>query len=273
MEKEGGVYTVPCKINGVPLRFIFDTGASDVSISLTEAAFMMKNGYLKKEDIGESVYYSIANGDVAKGTKLNIKEIEFSGLKLYNIEASIVHETSAPLLLGQSVIEKLGKIQIEGNKLTIFNSYGSEYDYTRNTSININHSNSLNWLTNVDEAYALSKSSKKPIFAKFIGSDWCTWCKKLEETILTTDRFINWAVNNVVLLEIDFPRYKKQTEQTVIQNTNLKQGFQVEGFPTIWIFNLDKNPYNNQYDIKPLGKTGYNTSLEDFMQGVIYMCK
>lgn len=73
-----------------------------MSISLTEAVFMLKNGYLKKEDLGESVYYNIANGDVAKGTKLNIKEIEFSGLKLYNIQASILHETTAPLLLGQS---------------------------------------------------------------------------------------------------------------------------------------------------------------------------
>ena len=135
MEKDGGVYTVPCKINGLPLRFIFDTGASDVSISLTEAMFMLKNGYLKKEDLGESVYYSIANGDVAKGTKLNIKEIEFGGLKLYNIQASIVHETSAPLLLGQSAIEKLGKIQLEGNQLTILNGVNSSYDYSNRNSI------------------------------------------------------------------------------------------------------------------------------------------
>ena len=137
MEKDGGVYTVPCKINGLPLKFIFDTGASDVSISLTEAMFMLKNGYLKKEDLGESVYYSIANGDVAKGTKLNIKEIEFGGLKLFNIQASIVHETSAPLLLGQSAIEKLGKIQLEGNQLTILNGVYSSYDYSNknNTAV------------------------------------------------------------------------------------------------------------------------------------------
>lgn len=137
MEKDGGVYTVPCKINGLPLKFIFDTGASDVSISLTEAMFMLKNGYLKKEDLGESVYYSIANGDVAKGTKLNIKEIEFGGLKLFNIQASIVHETSAPLLLGQSAIEKLGRIQLEGNQLTILNGANSSYDYSNknNTSV------------------------------------------------------------------------------------------------------------------------------------------
>ena len=52
MIKEGGVYSVPCKINGLPLKFVFDTGASDVSISLTEASFMLKNGFISKEDIG-----------------------------------------------------------------------------------------------------------------------------------------------------------------------------------------------------------------------------
>jgi predicted aspartyl protease len=51
MEKEGGVYTIPCKVNGLQLKFIFDTGASDVSLSLTEALFMFKNGYLSEKDI------------------------------------------------------------------------------------------------------------------------------------------------------------------------------------------------------------------------------
>ncbi len=140
MEKENGVYKVPCKINGLPLKFIFDTGASNVSISLTEAIFMLKNGYLKKEDLGESVYFSIANGDVAKGTKLNIKEIEFAGLKLYNISASIAHEASAPLLFGQSVIEKLGNIQLNGNRLTILNGSSTSYDYDKkNVSNNDNN--------------------------------------------------------------------------------------------------------------------------------------
>jgi clan AA aspartic protease (TIGR02281 family) len=129
MERVNGVYYVPCKLNGLPLKFVFDTGASDVSISLTEALFMIKNGYLKKEDLGENVYYSVANGDVAKGTKLNIKEIEIGGLKLFNIEASIVHETNAPLLLGQSMIEKLGRIQLDGNQLIILNGVDTSYDY------------------------------------------------------------------------------------------------------------------------------------------------
>jgi clan AA aspartic protease (TIGR02281 family) len=109
----GGTYEIPCKVNGLALRFIFDTGASDVSISLTEALFMLKNGYLSEDDIMGKQYYSIANGEIAEGTTIRIKKLEFGGLTLNNVEASIVHVLGAPLLLGQSAISRLGKIQID----------------------------------------------------------------------------------------------------------------------------------------------------------------
>jgi clan AA aspartic protease (TIGR02281 family) len=113
MEKKGGVYYIPCKVNGLGLKFIFDTGASTVSISSTEALFMLKNGYLKAEDLGDSEYYRIANGDIAEGTKVVLRKIEIGDRVLYNIEASIVHSLEAPLLLGQSVMERLGQFTIE----------------------------------------------------------------------------------------------------------------------------------------------------------------
>ncbi len=119
MNKEGGVYTTPCTVNGLKLRFIFDTGASDVSLSLSEAIFMLKNGYLNKEDIHGSSFSQIANGDVVKNTTVNLKEIEIGGIKIHNVKATIIHNLAAPLLLGQSAIQKLGKIQIEGNQLLI----------------------------------------------------------------------------------------------------------------------------------------------------------
>ncbi len=131
MEKENGVYYIPCKINGIPLRFVFDTGASDVSISLTEAKFMIKNDFLKKEDIGDEVYYKVANGDISKGTKILLRKIEFAGLTLSNVSASVVHESNSPLLLGQTAINKLGKIQLEGNTLTILNtSTSNSFDFS-----------------------------------------------------------------------------------------------------------------------------------------------
>ena len=124
MQKEGGVYTVPCKVNGINLKFIFDTGASDVTISLTEANFMLKNGYLKPDDLIGKQKYSDATGHISEGTVINIRKLEFSGIILYNVKASIVHELSAPLLLGQTAMAKLGKFQFDPNKgtLTIINS-------------------------------------------------------------------------------------------------------------------------------------------------------
>jgi predicted aspartyl protease len=75
---------MPCLVNGLKLNFIFDTGASDVSISLTEASFMLKNGYLKESDIKGTEYYSFANGDIAEGTTILLREVDIKGIKLYN---------------------------------------------------------------------------------------------------------------------------------------------------------------------------------------------
>ena len=66
MERQGNSFFVPCKVNGVPMKMIFDTGAEEVSMSLSEAIFMMKNGYLSNEDFGETAYYGVASGDVGE---------------------------------------------------------------------------------------------------------------------------------------------------------------------------------------------------------------
>jgi clan AA aspartic protease (TIGR02281 family) len=131
MNQQNGVFIIPCKVNGLQLNFIFDTGASDVSISLTEAIFMLKNGYLSEDDLLGTEYYRIANGDVAEGTSIILREVEIGGRKLYNVKASIMHELDAPLLLGQSALSKLGKFNFDysNSKLTfqggprIFNAH------------------------------------------------------------------------------------------------------------------------------------------------------
>lgn len=115
LEKEGGVFSVPCSVNGVNLKFIFDTGASNVSISSTEANFLFKNGFLTKEDIIGRAKFSDATGNISIGTIINIRKLEFSTLILYNVEASIVDSQSAPLLLGQSAMAKIGKFAFDPN--------------------------------------------------------------------------------------------------------------------------------------------------------------
>ena len=115
-EKENGVCKVKCKINGLPLHFVFDTGASDVTLSMVEATFMMKNGYLSGKDVVGSQRYMDANGDVSVGTIINIRDVDLGGHSLKNVRASVVRNQKAPLLLGQSVLGRLGRIEIDNSR-------------------------------------------------------------------------------------------------------------------------------------------------------------
>ena len=117
--REGSVCKVKCKINGLPLHFIFDTGASDVTLSMVEATFMMKNGYLSKKDVTGTGHYMDANGNVSVGTVINLKNVNFGDFTLNNIRASVVQNQKAPLLLGQSVLGRLGKIEIDNKNSVI----------------------------------------------------------------------------------------------------------------------------------------------------------
>lgn len=121
--KEGDLCKVKCTINGLPLHFIFDTGASDVSLSSVEATFMVKNGYLSSSDAVGKQRYLTADGNVSEGTVINLKEIKFGTLHLDNIKASVVRNQAAPLLLGQSVLSKLGRIEIDNDKRILKISY------------------------------------------------------------------------------------------------------------------------------------------------------
>lgn len=119
IEQLDGVYQIPVEINGIPMHFIFDTGASIISISETEAVFLYKQGKLSREDILGDASFSDANGNISEGTLINIKEIKIGKRKLENIRAAVVHNLRAPLLLGQSALAKFGKVTIDYQKMEI----------------------------------------------------------------------------------------------------------------------------------------------------------
>lgn len=121
--KENGICNVKCKINDLPLYFVFDTGASTVSLSMVEATFMMKNGYLNKKDVIGSQYFMDANGNINEGTVINIRKVDFGGLELENIRASVVRNQNAPLLLGQTVLNRLGRIEIDNESKVLKITY------------------------------------------------------------------------------------------------------------------------------------------------------
>ena len=120
----------------------------------------------------------------------------------------------------------------------------------------------LTWYSDVNKAYDLSKATGKPIFAFFTGSDWCGWCHKLQREVFAKPEFQKWANDNVVLLELDFPRQKELPAELVQQNQSLQQFFQVSGFPTIWVFNLAKDEATKKFTVTPLGSLGYPRNPE-----------
>ena len=129
------------------------------------------------------------------------------------------------------------------------------------------------WIADFPKAFELSIEEEKPILANFTGSDWCGWCIKLDKQVFQTEAFKNWAEENVILLELDFPRRKKLDPEMENNNKYLQQVFQVRGFPTIWIFTVNqqedkKFSINAQIDERGQGwqKMSYMSSPEAFVQ-------
>ncbi len=113
MVAENGVYKIPIEINGSKMNFIFDTGASIISISATEAMFLYKQGTLKEEDFIGNVNFQDATGAISEGTIIKLHTVKIGNKVLNDVKASIVHNNSAPLLFGQSALAKFGKVSID----------------------------------------------------------------------------------------------------------------------------------------------------------------
>lgn len=119
MEVENGVRYVWIEVNGIKLRFIFDTGASNICISPIEASVLYRQGTLKKEDILSTQYFQDATGRISEGTKINLRLIKIGNIELKNVEATVIDNVNAPLLLGQTVLERFGSIEIDNDKNVI----------------------------------------------------------------------------------------------------------------------------------------------------------
>jgi thioredoxin-related protein len=113
----------------------------------------------------------------------------------------------------------------------------------------------LTWQTDMNKAMEISKKTKKPLLLFFTGSDWCGWCIRLQKEVLKTPEFAKWAKDNVVLVELDFPRRAQQSPELVKQNMELQQVLGVRGYPTVWFVNASKK--DGKVNLEQIGSTGY----------------
>ena len=108
------VYEVFTKLNNVlTIAFILDSGASEVSITPDVALTLIRTGTIKQEDWLEGKIYRFADGSTAKSDRFMLRNIQIGNYTIPNVSVSISNSTEAPLLLGQNVLSRLGKISID----------------------------------------------------------------------------------------------------------------------------------------------------------------
>ena len=101
------------------------------------------------------------------------------------------------------------------------------------------------WYTDVGRAIRASKNTGQSIFVFFTGKDWCTWCHKLDRQILSQDEFLSFAKENLILLELDFPKERRDLPK---QQIELAVKFQIRSYPTVVVMDAYKNE---------MARTGY----------------
>jgi len=112
-----GVFEVATKLNNsLSISFILDSGASEVSITPDVATTLIRTGTISKNDWLEGKIYQFADGRTAKSDRFNLKSLQIGGYVLNNVSVSISNSIEAPLLLGQNVLSRLGKISIDYEK-------------------------------------------------------------------------------------------------------------------------------------------------------------
>jgi clan AA aspartic protease (TIGR02281 family) len=116
LEKRLGVYELPVKINGVlTLRFILDTGASEVNIPADVALTLLRTETITDRDFLPGKLYELADGSVLKSSRFIIRELEVGDIKVSRVPASI-GPAKGSLLLGQSFLEQLESWSLDNKR-------------------------------------------------------------------------------------------------------------------------------------------------------------
>ncbi|MEQ8712177.1 MAG: retropepsin-like aspartic protease [Cyclobacteriaceae bacterium] len=122
IKSNSGIYEIPATLNNsIKILFIIDTGASEVSISSDVAMTLIRTKTVKDEDWLEGKTYRFADGSTARSERFKLSSLKIGEFEFRNIAVSISNSLEAPLLLGQNVLQKFGKIELDfvENEFTI----------------------------------------------------------------------------------------------------------------------------------------------------------
>ena len=111
----GGHYVLRVKVNGEPVTFVLDTGASDVILTEQDA----RQVGIDPDRLNYSQPYDTANGRTW-GARVRLSEMSLGPIYLENVRASVIRRGLDQSLLGMSFLERLSAYQVKDNVLTLF---------------------------------------------------------------------------------------------------------------------------------------------------------
>jgi aspartyl protease family protein len=108
-----GHVLVDAYVNGAPVRFLVDTGATMVVLTLKDAA----SAGFDRNDLDFSMRTSTANG-VARAAPVRLRELRIDQLLVGDLTAAVAENLNISLL-GQSFLTRLGGYEMRDGVLTL----------------------------------------------------------------------------------------------------------------------------------------------------------
>jgi protein disulfide-isomerase len=118
------------------------------------------------------------------------------------------------------------------------------------------------WLTNIEKAQAIAKKEGKMVLVDFTGSDWCPPCKALHSKVLATKEFKKYAKDNLVLVEIDFPRRKQISKEQKAYNQAQAKKYGLRGVPMVLVFDAKGKQIHKEVGFRGQSPAAYINKLK-----------
>ena len=120
---EDGIKSVWMEINGIKLPSLFDMAAASLYISASNATALLKAGILRKQDSLDVQNFRDPDENISTGTRINLSSVKIDDSLLTDIDAIVIDDKLANLLLSQPDLENSEQISTDdesaGNKIDL----------------------------------------------------------------------------------------------------------------------------------------------------------
>lgn len=114
IEVQGKLIYAKANINGIDMRFVLDTGCTDINMTYAELYFMKHMGkYNPNRADTSTVTCQYADGSTKECKTYLIDSVKIGTIRIDSVECTVEESLDAQPLLGQAVLMKLGEVSID----------------------------------------------------------------------------------------------------------------------------------------------------------------